>query len=511
MIKDNRKTKENSKNQEQFINWINEYFAEAPVTITNDKTKLYITHNNYPISLENTSIIDKFTNKNKGIEFTREQAIKEAEILRNELAVEVKNYKAVGIDLMQSLIKQYFNQFFAYKKCDTDYKLVFDNNYPSKFKIHYYNETYGFDFEDIISEFIADKRLVDIPFTDVSEFSKAITVDKIYNSGDYSGFVYKLLDTIVSYNFEDSYITLKDGEGFGELYFYLDGENITDSDGSLTAEVSRYDTDNAYDDFEEIVDYVLHGIEYFISNKSDEYKEQKECAEYAKENYEKDIEQLITNLESEIKIKYPDFVIDNKYIYATDFDNSDFSCVIGINDYKIVLDITDYVFKQSGFPNYNDELNFADSEEGYCYEVPYVNKFDYEAFLEVIEKELNKVKEEILKDLNGEQKECAEYAEENYEEDIEQLITNLESEIKIDYPDFEIDTIYIDARDFDNSDFNCVVVINDYRIGLDSTDYVFKQIESMPHINKFDYEAFLEIVEEKLNGIKEEILEHLSK
>ncbi|MDB7484792.1 hypothetical protein ABHA52_10580 [Enterococcus faecium] len=97
MIKDSRKTKENSKKQEQYINYIKEYFAEAPIEITNDKTKLYITHNNYPISLENTSIIEKFTNKNKGIEFTREQAIKEAERLRNELAVEVKNYKAMEI------------------------------------------------------------------------------------------------------------------------------------------------------------------------------------------------------------------------------------------------------------------------------------------------------------------------------------------------------------------------------------------------------------------------------
>lgn len=37
MIKDKRKTKENSKNQEQFINWIKEYFAEAPIKISNDK------------------------------------------------------------------------------------------------------------------------------------------------------------------------------------------------------------------------------------------------------------------------------------------------------------------------------------------------------------------------------------------------------------------------------------------------------------------------------------------
>ncbi|MDB7484790.1 hypothetical protein ABHA52_10590 [Enterococcus faecium] len=398
MIKDKRKTKENSKNQEQYISWIKEYFAEAPIEITNDKTKLYITHNEYPITLENTSIIEKFTNKNKGIEFTKEQAIKEAESLRNELAVEVKNYKSVEVDLMQTLIKQYFNQFFAYKDCDRDYKLVFDNNYPSKFKLHYQIETYDFDFEDIISEFLADKRLVDIPFIDVSEFSKTITVGKMEEAGIYSSFVYQLLDTVVSYNFEDYYISLTDDDG--GAYFDTDDENIICSDGgSLFVELSGDDTSNAYDDFVEIVKYVLDEIDSFLSNISDEYEEQEECAKFAEENYEKDIEQLITNLESEIKIKYPDFEIDDKYIYATDFDNSDFSCVVEINDYKILLDITDYVFKQSGFMTSDAELDFANTREEYCYKTSYVNKFDYEAFLEVVEKELNKVKEEILEDL----------------------------------------------------------------------------------------------------------------
>lgn len=373
MIKDNRKTKENSKNQEQYINWIKEYFTEAPVTITNDKTKLYILHNNYPISLENTSIIEQFTNKNKGIEFTKEQAIKEAEILRNELAVEVKNYKAVGIDLMQSLIKQYFNQFFAYKDCNRDYKLVFDNDYPYTFKIHYYHKTYDFDFEDIISEFIADKRLVDMSSTDVSEFTKAITVDKIYHSGDYVGLVYSLVDSVVSYNFDDYDITST--EDNCEIFFSLDGEDIICSDyHGLYVEILRDMKENAYADFVSITDYVLDEIGYFISD----YEEQKECAKFAEGNYEKDIEQLIDKLVSDIKIKYPDFEIDNKYIYATDFDNRYFNCDIEINDYKIELDITDFVF----------ELN------------EYVNKFDYEAFLYVVEEELNKVKEAILKDLS---------------------------------------------------------------------------------------------------------------
>ncbi|MGC4713466.1 hypothetical protein [Enterococcus faecium] len=125
MIKDKRKTKENSKNQEQFINWIKEYFAEAPIKISNDKTRLYIEHNDYPISLENTSIIEKFTNKNKGIDFTREQAIKEAERLRNELAVEVKNYKTLGISVAQKLIKEHIVKTFGLENI-TDIKFIGD-------------------------------------------------------------------------------------------------------------------------------------------------------------------------------------------------------------------------------------------------------------------------------------------------------------------------------------------------------------------------------------------------
>ena len=401
MIKDNRKTKENSENQKQFINWIKEYFAEAPITISNDKTKIYISHNDYPISLENTDIIEKFTNKNKGIDFTKEQAIKEAESLRNELAVEVKNYKSVEVDLMQTLIKQYFSQFFTYKDCDRDYKIIFDNNYPYTFKLHYQNVKYDFDFEDIISEFLADKRLVDIPLTDFSEFSAVITVGKIEELGDYRDFVYQLLDTVVRYNFEDYPTSIEDDGG---VYFDLDDDYIICSDGEiLFAEVSRYDTNNAYDDFVEIVDYVLYEIKSFLSNISDEYEEQKECAEYAEENHKKDVGQLIDKLEADIKIKYPDFKIDDKYIYATDFDNSDFNCEINLDGYYFELNIYKYdAFKQSGFMSEEDYDKFRpyEDEENYCYQIPYVNKFDYEAFLEIVEKELNKLKEVILEDLN---------------------------------------------------------------------------------------------------------------
>ncbi|EOA3427041.1 hypothetical protein ACI4E8_002813 [Enterococcus faecalis] len=263
MLKDNRKTKENSKNQEQFISWIKEYFAEAPLTITNDKTKLYITHNNYPITLENTSIIEKFTNKNKGVEFTQEQAIKEAESLRNELAIEVKNYKTEGISIIQNLIKQHFNQFFTYKECDRKYELKFDSQYPFIFKLKYRYGTYDFDFGDIISEFLADKRLEDTSTINASEFSEAITIDKIYDSGDYVNFVYDLLDSIVRYNFDDYDITLT--EDNCEIFFELDGESITCTDyHELYVDITRDIKENAYNDFVEIVDYVLNEIGYFL-------------------------------------------------------------------------------------------------------------------------------------------------------------------------------------------------------------------------------------------------------
>ena len=307
------------------------------------------------------------------------------------------------IDLMQNLIEQYFNQFFAYKDCNRDYKLVFDNNYPYTFKIHYYHEKFDFDFEDIIAEFISDKRLVDMSSTDVSEFSKAITVDKIYNSGDYVGLVYSLVDSVVSYNFEDSCITL-DLESDLRIFFDLDGESITCSDfHDLCVGITEDMKMNAYDNFVEIVDYTLNEIEYFLSRIDDEYEEQRECAEYAEENYEKDIEQLIDKLEAEIKIKYPDFVIDNKYIYATDFDNSDFSCEINLNGYYFELNIYEYdAFEQNGFLSDEDSDKFYshNHEENYCYEVPYVNKFDYEAFLEIVKEKLNGIKEEILEDLS---------------------------------------------------------------------------------------------------------------
>ncbi|EHQ3681913.1 hypothetical protein KR786_001731 [Enterococcus faecium] len=387
MLKDKRKTKENSKNQEQYINYIKEYFAEAPIKISNDKTKLFIIHNDYPITLENTSIIERFTNKNKGIEFTKEQAIREAERLRNELAVEVKNYKAVEIELMQNLIKQYFNLFFTYKKCDRNYQLVFDNNYPYKFRIQYKNKSYDFDFKDLVSEFLADKRLVDIPFIDVSEFSEAITVDKMSESRDYIYFVYELLGSIVS-NI-DGYCNVSG--------FKFDGRNLT----FLHLDIIRSGDVNAYNNFRKNVNYLIKEVELLISKISDEYEVQEECAKFAEVNYKRDIEKLITNLESEIKIKYPDFKINDKYIHASNFNNSDFSASIKFDNYNFLLDINKYdVFNQSGFVGYEDITLDFNSKRNYCYKTPYVNKFNYRVFLEVVKKELNKVKEEILEDLS---------------------------------------------------------------------------------------------------------------
>ena len=178
MIKDNRKTKENSKNQEQYINWIKEYFAEAPITITNDKTKLYISHNNYHIALENTSILKQFTNKNKGVEFTKEQAFKEAEKLRNELAVAVKNYKMAGTYTIQTLIKEHLQKTFGAKNI-TDIKFINDFEVVMTYQDFEINLDYNTEASYLFNNY-------HIPTLELSIFEYFIDKDK-YN--DYKAFL----------------------------------------------------------------------------------------------------------------------------------------------------------------------------------------------------------------------------------------------------------------------------------------------------------------------------------
>ncbi|MGC3722343.1 hypothetical protein [Enterococcus faecalis] len=193
MIKDNRKTKENSKNQEQFINWINEYFEKAPVKITNDKTRLYIEHNEYPISLENTSIIEKFTNKNKGIEFTKEQAIREAERLRNELAVEVKNYKAMEIVKMVD-------------KLNTEISVIYESILKRMKDILNKGNLEVFEAESIYPKFkvlygevVLDFKLV------VRDINNSGEVDEVYYSNFYDNhYKGKLTIDISEFNYEET-------------------------------------------------------------------------------------------------------------------------------------------------------------------------------------------------------------------------------------------------------------------------------------------------------------------
>lgn len=193
MIKDNRKTKENSKNQEQFINWINEYFEKAPVKITSDKTRLYIEHNEYPIVLENTSIIEQFTNKNKCVEFTKEQATKEAERLRNELAVEVKNYKAMEIVKMVD-------------KLNTEISVIYESILKRMKDILNKGNLEVFEAESIYPKFkvlygevVLDFKLV------VRDINNSGEVDEVYYSNFYDNhYKGKLTIDISEFNYEET-------------------------------------------------------------------------------------------------------------------------------------------------------------------------------------------------------------------------------------------------------------------------------------------------------------------
>ncbi|MCV5984344.1 hypothetical protein, partial [Enterococcus faecalis] len=328
MIKDKRKTKENSKNQEQFINWIKEYFEKAPITITNDKTKLYIAHKNYPISLENTSIIEKFTNKNKGVEFTKEQATKEAENLRNELAVEVKNYKTLGISVAQKLIKEHIVKTFGLENI-TDIKFIGD--YVVSFEYNKYEIT-SLDFDnEVYSMFKSNTSFEEFELSDLEDYIDnsekywEIAEEIIENSVE--SYVKKLEDTDYAIEYSLDYIDIY---AYGSVI-----EAIWNSEG---ADMTIIDTiDFVIEEVKSVVDYILSNL-----------KEQAECAEYAEENYEKDIKELVDNLVSDIKKQYPDFEIDYPEIYVQGF-SSNFECEIEIYNNIIKID-TDYpIFTTSGF------------------------------------------------------------------------------------------------------------------------------------------------------------------
>ncbi|WP_340071021.1 hypothetical protein [Enterococcus faecium] len=378
MIKDKRKTKENSKNQEQFINWIKEYFAEAPIKISNDKTRLYIEHNDYPISLENTSIIEKFTNKNKGIEFTREQAIKEAERLRNELAVEVKNYKTLGISVAQKLIKEHIVKTFGLENI-TDIKFIGD--YVVSFEHNKYEIT-SLDFDnEVYSMFKSNTSFEEFELSDLEDYidnsEKYWEIAEEIIENNVESYVKKLEDTDYAIEYSLDYIDIY---AYGSVI-----EAIWNSEG---ADMTIIDTiDFVIEEVKSVVDYILSNL-----------KEQAECAEYAEENYEKDIKELVDNLVSDIKKQYPDFEIDYPEIYVQGF-SSNFECEIEIYNNIIKID-TDYpIFTTSGFW-YSEEVEFSEETYESYLDLPYGYVFDYYKFLDIVEEKLNKVKEEILEDLS---------------------------------------------------------------------------------------------------------------
>lgn len=378
MIKDKRKTKENSKNQEQYINYIKEYFAEAPLTITNDKTKLYIKHNNYPITLENTSIIEKFTNKNKGVEFTQEQAIKEAEILRNELSVEVKNYKTLGISVAQKLIKEHIVNNFGLENI-TDIKFIGD--YVVSFKFKDCQITH-LDFDsEVYSMFKSNTSFEEFELSDledyIDDYEKYWVIAKEVIENSVESYVKKLEDTDYAIEYSLDYIDIY---AYGSVI-----EAIWNSEG---ADMTIIDTiDFVIEEVKSVVDYILSNL-----------KEQAECAEYAEENYEKDIKELVDNLVSDIKKQYPDFEIDYPEIYINSF-YKDFEFEFEFDNYVIKIDTDSPIFDTTGFW-FNEDTEYSEETHDSYLELSYGYRFDYGAFLEIVEEKLNEIKEEILEDLS---------------------------------------------------------------------------------------------------------------
>lgn len=384
MIKDNRKTKENSKNQEQFINYIEEYFAEAPITISNDKTKIYIVHNDYPISLENTEIIEQFTNKNKGIEFTKEQAIKEAERLRNELAIEVKNYKAEGISIIQNLIKEHLKVTFGAENI-TDIKFIGD--YEVSFKYNgYVVDTINYTEE--VNCLLRDNTLVNLELLDfednIESFKYDNTVEEIVDN-IVAPELAKLEGTNCSVDYSADEINIIYNNAILEEVWIDEGYSFT------VAETINYITTEV----KSIVAYILSS-----------FAEQAECAKYAEENYKTDVNELLYNTECYLLNQNPDAEISLFPDFHTDgFYNHDFRFklefdIYELGHYEIDIDDNYGIFDQNGFWYSEDTDCNTENCELYNDKVPWSPKINYSTFLETVREELFKLEEEILEDLS---------------------------------------------------------------------------------------------------------------
>lgn len=382
MLKDNRKTKENSKNQEQFISWIKEYFEKAPVKITNDKTRLYVKHNEYPIVLENTSIINKFTNKNKGVEFTREQATKEAEILRNELATEVKNYKMAGIYTIQNLIKEHLKRTFEAKNI-TDIKFINDFEAVMTYQDFEINIDYNTEASYLFNSY-------NISLIELSDFENAIDSDK------YNDYITDMVGNIVASDLEKL-------EGTGCSVDFSDYEINIYYENEILEKVWQ---NEGYDfSVADTIDYVATEVNSIVEYILNNFKEQEECAVYAEEIYKEDISELLHETECFLLTKHSDIEFSDSEIYASGFYGAfDFKLefdITKLGHYEIEISSDKYdVFEQNGFW-YNQDTEYNEENcELYNAKVPWSPKINYLTFLEIVEEKLNEIKEEILEDLS---------------------------------------------------------------------------------------------------------------
>ena len=266
----------------------------------------------------------------------------------------------------------------------TDIKFIGDSVVSFKYKNY---QTTPLNFENEVYYMLQSKN------TSFEEFELSDLEDCIDSSEKY----WKIATEIIKNITEPIVERLQDTAY--TIDYDLDMINVIGNENKIIEEI--WDSEGADMTTPKKIDYVIEEVESVVSHILDNLAEQKECVEYAEENYKKDIEQLITKLESDIKIKNSEFKIYSISIFADNFDDSDFSCLIEFDSYKIELDIIDYhVFEQDEFRNFEDWEEFVDSGENYCYKIPYVNKFDYPKFLEIVEEKLNKIKEEILEDLS---------------------------------------------------------------------------------------------------------------
>lgn len=95
---DKRRTKENVAKLKQYVCWINEYFCNLDkVKVTLETTKVVLEHTDTGCRVEDTDIVERFTNKNSAsIRNTKDYAIKDAKRLGQELNTLVKNYKVMN-------------------------------------------------------------------------------------------------------------------------------------------------------------------------------------------------------------------------------------------------------------------------------------------------------------------------------------------------------------------------------------------------------------------------------